>query len=229
MTSAFQEYIDLVVESVLAEKLRGNFDFRQFQQIRGRDDNETAEKLMLYAKNAGLDLVHCGSSRCTYILSSGKGLKIAWKGDSFQNEQELGAFLQFGRDYTPEIFHYSPDKMWLIVELVRPFEHNDMMRKETGADSTHMYAFNRWYTANGNNQPVTAEMLAAFNKDVVGNRDYKIVQFPIEIKPQSVELFTKYVYLFKNKIIDIERADHWGMTADRRIVCIDIGLRNDWA
>lgn len=226
MTSAFQEYIDLVVESVLAEKLRGNFDLRQFQQITGRNEDETAEKLMLYARTAGLKLIHCGSSRCTFILSSGKGLKIAWKGEVWQNENEINAFLKFGRDLTPEIFHYSPDKMWLVVELVRPFQSTDIMEKEVGITGAHMYRFIGWYKTTADGQSMSAELLSKFNEAIKAN-DHWFLK-PVVIKRETLELMTKYLFLHKNKVIDIERPDHWGMTADRRIVCIDIGLRNDW-
>lgn len=147
-----------------------------------------------------------GSSRMTYLLSSRKILKIA-KNDAglSQNEAEVDVFTNPStKDVVARIFDYDPQNKWLVSELVKPlswdqFEH-----------------ITRWGWQ---------EFVDCLKSKLQGGG------FQEKDVPQHMrKWFNAVVEMAQaNKLSlgDLKVDNHWGKTADNRVVLLDYGLTYD--
>lgn len=219
--TALREYVDFLVEAALDEKLRGGFDLSQFKRLNAepRSQKEYADE--------HLQQLACGSSRCSYILSGGKILKLLAHpanldtNDTSQNRGEMKSFQKFGPDYVPRVYDYSPTNTWLIVEPTRTFTSNSDMYNRTGVDRLALIAFGQ----NIQRVPQGLGTPEAWNHVMQGKKLYH--QYWQTLKPLGKQLVEKLKHLMDNGVVDIARADHWGWTADGRLVCVDTGIDDD--
>jgi len=234
MKYSLREYIELVVEDSLDEKLRGGFDLNHFKKL------GTPEERTDYAKeNLTLKLGE-GGSRDAWALSTGKVLKTIIPDDemSFSIQQcknEYSAFEKYGSEYIPRVYDKAPDFTWLIVEPVRAFSlkplESGVMPEKCGFNEWALREFGRFITFTG---PVTKDdnLENLWNKcmdeDLKDRINYKnsepLAPYYNELPPMGQELLQKFLFLSNHGMIDISRSDHWGWTADGRVVCLDPGV-----
>ena len=235
MKYSLREYVDLVVEDSLDERLRGGFDLNQFKRLK------TPEERSAYAKEHLTLKLGEGSSRDAWALSTGKVLKtiipdeeMAFSIDQCKNE--YAAFEKYGAEYIPRVYDRAPDFTWLIVEPVRAFSmitfSSGVLPEKCGFNEWALREFGRFFNrgiVKDNNPEII------WNKCMDNDLNKRIIEHPNEeAKPlapyynelpaMGQELLQKFIFLSKHGMIDIGRTDHWGWTADGRVVCLDPGV-----
>ena len=217
MPLRLKEYLDFLVEELLDEKLRGGFDLNHFKKL----PNSSEQKK--YAQER-LELLACGSERCSYILSSGKVLKLPTDPKfSYpeQNKTEVNVFQKFGSEVVPKVFDYAEDFSWLIVEPARVFSSGYDLKSRTGFSMSAMTWFERFLNLHGRlHNSDTATKWRAF---IAGWHEESLPDWE-NLPPLGQQLIAKHHFLSDNGLIDITRADHWGWASDGRLVCVDPGI-----
>ena len=181
---------------------------------------DSIPEMVKYAENNGLKNLGFGSSRMTFLLSSGKVLKIAYAEDVEQNQKEVVSYEFFGSNFVPKVYDYDPQYRWIITESVNTFTPITFL-KECGFGDFNL---NLWV------EYVSLHSKPRFSVDFDGYQRWikiakKIPKNVLEkITPKGIELLEKLTFLTKKDIWDIDRSEHWGVTSDQRIVCIDTGL-----
>lgn len=225
MPTHLKEYLDFLVEEALDEKLRGGFDLNYFKKLPTASDQKT------YADKT-LTLLNCGSARCSYILSSGKVLKLLVRPeypDTEQNEGEISAFKKFGPEYVPRIFDFDENNTWLIVEPARTFSSGWEFKEKTGL-SYHLARYFETYLGQRGRLSAsdTAEQWQNFKseKDKFMWSGEEVPDWE-SLTPLGQQYIEKHHHLNANGLIDITRADHWGWASDGRLVCVDPGISTE--
>lgn len=246
MRALLEKYIADLTDQVVSEKTRHldsnalKFNFEEFKKLA---ETGSFEKLYKYT-NDRLQNLSCGSSRCAYILSSGKVLKIAYMSSVYQNKGEKAAFDKFGPEYVPQVFAFAPNYMWLVVEPSRTFSSRQDMLSHTGVPEELL-----WFMASSKDKDIR-QNIAGFNekkaKDLARwqgedpqglttqrNEDpgalsgvyssFKPIVYD-DLPEKGKELLEKFKFLTNAGMYDISRWDHWGWGVDQRIICIDPGL-----
>lgn len=187
-----------------------SFDFEHFKQLRNYKERNA------YAKQSGLVLLGHGMARTAYALTPTKVLKIA--SDAQQSSMEFSAFETFGKDFCPVIYDHDPHFAWMIVERAQTWPTNEDFTGSTGLTENWLIHFGD-FLKNYNSPKDPAQAFQEFEKK----------KKPIEadeVRPtkRGKDLIRKFVYLTKAGMDDIDRFDHWGITPDNRLVCIDLGM-----
>ncbi len=226
--------------SLITEKLFGAFDIRFFKQLSAKTDPDGQYgALIKYAKDR-LPFLGKGSSRTVFALSTGKVLKIAedWLAAG-QNKAEVAMFKKLnGTDAVARIYDFDPDFKWIISEPVRTFRTNfkSTLKQETGLNESFLanireIMLHMTYigldisniTPSSGYEFLLSALLE--NNDSFGMRNKLEVIHTLKTLPEKgKELISKFVYLTSRGIDDIDRDDHWGITANGRIVVVDYGV-----
>jgi hypothetical protein len=211
-----QEYIEEIADQVVSEKIRSTskslrFNFEEFKAIKNYRFK------MKYAQDR-LKQLGCGSSRCAFVFSSGKVLKIArYEGEYEQNRREIEAFEKFGAELLPKIYAHDPEYSWLVVEPSRTFSSGRDFFSNTGFREIDLVGIGFQIRDYGKS---LLEALDAYNNI----EKYLPVVFEA-LPTKGKELLTKFYKLISQGMDDIDRFDHWGWASDQRIVCVDPGIR----
>jgi len=132
-----KEYIEELVNEVL-----GGFNLSKFKAIAATNEREegtvgydgeapsesqaTEAPEVQYAKKL-LPYMGKGSSRITFALSSSKVLKIALnQAGEYQNQAEVDIWSNSRSPYLTQVYDFSPDNRWLIAEIVKVIEPQDL-------------------------------------------------------------------------------------------------------
>lgn len=211
-TQLLREYIS----EMLQEKIRNksSFNTNQLKTL------ESPADVLAYAQGA-LEPLGQGTSRITFLLNSGKVLKIA-RPDRFakgkaQNTTE--AKLAQNPTLKPiltRVYDSDPEGKWLISELVRPITEEEF-KKTYGLAAKTIFPF----IVNIAQANSTAEEWAA------NPNKRKWSRF---LTPAAKELMNTCIPIFKNSDLelgDVEAASHWGRTGDSRLVLLDYGLTSE--
>jgi len=159
-----------------------------------------------------------GSAREVYLIGSGTVLKWAKneKGNS-QNEAEVEIFTDpkmkplVAKIYDFDVENYA----WLVSELVRPIEKPEEFEKLTGIQD-----LSRWvaYVETLAKEP---DKRQAYHQELIEDYDEEYGDLPL----------TKYlVDALRDTSLwspDLTIIDHWGETADGRVVILDYGYTKD--
>ena len=195
--------------TLLSEEKTKHFQLSEFRQLKSYKERKT------YIENHDLERLGCGKKRCTYSLSNEKVLKLEKDIEEEQNKNEYDSYKIFGEKYAPKIYAKSDDFGWIISEKVKIWETEESFENATGLNEIWLY------------EAVTFQMK---NRTEPENlyKEYKQKQnwnVP-DIAPNSIglEIIEKMGFLNLNGADDVARWDHWGITKDGRIVCIDLGL-----
>lgn len=215
-----KEHIDLQVAIVLQEKLRGGFDFNKFKAL------PSHRARIRYASHT-LDALGCGSSKCAWILSSGKVLKMSTyvedSSDLLQNKTEIENFHTLGSGLVPKVFENAPDYTWYTAEPVRTFKDKREFKEITGIDSDQIRRFGDLIAKIGMELlPTPRDVWMELNKKW-GEHISEWENLP----EKGRELLEKVYELESKGIIDIARWDHWGWGADGRLLCVDTGIKTN--
>jgi hypothetical protein len=192
-----KEYVRLVLEKIRTVKKGSPFGDRF--DVRKFKSLENIEFMKAYA-DSFLEMLGEGSSRVAYALSSNKVLKIALNKKGIdQNIAELDVFTNpLTKPMISKIQDYDNDYRWLIADSVRIFNNESEFEKETGL------AF----------QSFVEEVKNALVKSV----------------PPESELAANTVKTIENSELmlgDVARIEHWGKSADGRVVLLDYGFTKE--
>ncbi len=192
-----KEYIELA----LSEAIRAapGFNINNLKKL------QTVPEIYEYIKQY-LRPMGRGSSRMTFLLSSGKILKVA-KNDAGldQNQAEVDVFTNPAtKDVVARIFDYDPKNKWLVSELVKPLTWDQFE------------AVTRWGWE---------EFVEALKSELKGSGVREG-----DIPKHMQKWFDSVIQMVKaNKLSlgDLTVDDHWGKTASNRVVLLDYGLTYD--
>jgi hypothetical protein len=197
----------------------------------GKGLSELAEKY-------NLPYMGRGSSRRVYALSTGKVLKISRNVMGIaQTEAEVAVWTNPStREIAARVFDFDPDYMWSVMEIAKTFNNYDRTI-ENELKIPHAYG----------------ERFTIYDivKELLSDRSDGKFAWDIEEKfldlsrgqeivlRKRLEQYLENPHPFVLKIIDLVRnndmnigdviSDHFGKTADGRIVMIDYGLSEDVA
>lgn len=226
------EFIDYQVSSVLLE-IRGTFKWPEFKKL------SSLEQELEYAAN-NLQELGRGSSRAAFLLSNRYVLKVALpeaaeKGIA-QNKSELAVYTNpISKNVVTAVYDSHPQGHWIVSEIARPLKDEKEFMELTGVSwelfetliRNHQQAQEiledelqekqkaiKIWTRRGNEKKVTqlknalARLKTASNSPVV-NGALDLIH-SANVMPG-----------------DVWEVDHWGKTADGRVVLIDYGFTKD--
>lgn len=227
-------------EAVLTERLKGNFNLAHFKSLKS-----PIERVRYADEN--LPKLGEGSSRAVFALSGNKVLKIAWDkilAGFAQNEQEVELSTNPAmKPIVARVYDAAPDYSWIISEITRPFKGYDafehsiglpnkafdsLLRRTLDSDVDYEEAFELVearvvreieMTFNRHDPDFSTKVQRVAQKTVGGAR-HDILKPLIE----GIREMKKAVGL---NIDDLTRYDHYGKTADGRVVIIDYGFNSD--
>lgn len=202
-----REVLDRLVEEAF---LSSAFDMEEFKAL------ADYKARMNYVQDRGLVRVGCGISRCAYVLTPTKVIKIG-KGPE-QNSKEFEAFQKFGPKYAPVIYDHDPNFWWLVSEHATTWNSPTEFEQATGLAED-------WLTAALDFQMVNKippnRLLGIFS----AKKPWHVPD--VNPTPLGKELVKKMAHLSAGGLHDTDRWDHWGITGNGRLVCVDLGI-NDW-
>ena len=198
------EYLSLVVERIRSQRgvkgLTGDrFDMKRFKSLPGTDT-------MIYYADKFLQKLGKGSSRIAFLMSGKYALKIALnqKGLS-QNEAELDVCTNpASKAVVAKIYDFDDKHRWLISDLVREISNEAEFKSLTGV---------RW----------TEEFCVWMSHGI------RMKKIP-ENLPDDMEIVRSTIKMaIANNLLpgDITKLEHWGKTADGRVVLLDYGFTED--
>lgn len=187
----------------------------------------------LYARRF-LEVLGTGSSRITYLLSSGEVLKIARGAKGIaQNESELASYNRMkatpgGEELVAEIYNIDntdESVRWLQSELVKELESEDDFGKAMKGYSFENFKSDLVFLTRPEQRGVFARL---------GNRHIKHEQFEEKLGHDLSDaafnlLWATGSLVVSGKLVmaDLAVLGHWGLTPDRRIVLLDYGYDRD--
>lgn len=239
-----KEFINYQVSSILLE-IRGSFKWPEFKKL------QSLEQQLQYAQN-NLQELGRGSSRAAFLLSNRYVLKIALpaaaeKGVG-QNKGEVAVFSNTAsKDLVTKIHDLSNNGHWLVSEVARPLTNPKEFQQLTGVP------WQEFVSVNVNWDDVNQDISELQNAIKIWTRKQKSAQQQgnqetlqaatqklqnLQTKFQSLQSTISNPFLLKVRNLykqanlvggDILELDHWGKTADGRIVLLDYGFTKDLA
>lgn len=184
------------------------FDMHQFTQLKNYKERNA------YAKQSGLLMLGAGIARTAYALSPTKVLKVAT--DATQSQTENAAFEKYGKDLVPVIYEHDPNFAWMIVERTQTFPTEEAFTSATGLTENWLIHYGDFLKSQHSRLSPQQEFNHFEKRKSVDVDDVT----PTKL---GMNLIEKFTFLSKEGIDDIDRFDHWGITPDKRLVCIDAG------
>lgn len=238
--SNIKKLIAETVKQELHEVLRG-FSLKQFKDIlkkaRNPDKNLTykfikQDDAIEYVKKH-LPLLGQGTSRIVFALSGDKVLKIAHRktlAGEAQNEQEVNLYTN--PDTKPvmtKIYDADDEYFWIISELAKPFSSASEFSAKTGLNADVMDDFEKTCEEYGKLLWDETQDFGYFTVDPideVNSLEETVEWCKKNLKGTPAE---HAVHLAKNGAAagDLGPYDHWGTTADGRVVVVDYGLTSE--
>jgi hypothetical protein len=238
------EIIEFEVTCVLLE-LRTKFNLQHFQQL--QDINQKAD----YARQT-LKLLGEGSSRIAFALSNRYVLKVAnpnaVEGGMAQNKSEVSVFTNPKvKPVVSAIYNADQNYHWIITEIVRPMSSPEEFEQLSGVSWNNFSDVVKRHSEIeqivqdeiSETQPVLTRLQKRLTAPNIPEETKKTIN--AKIKKLTARI-TGYQNLLKNPIVqgalnlireanvmpgDIEEWDHWGKTADGRLVLYDYGFTRD--
>ena len=242
---ALKEQIAYAVAQVLLEMETG-FSWVEFKKI------ENHKKRLKYLEKH-LKFLGIGSARAAFQLDPKHVIKIANtiaydevspKGTA-QNEMEMDVFTDpTTKPVVTAIYDYDPEYIWIVSEYAEVFDFDDFEREVGFNEDTFERAYELLRRHDGD-RVATEKYIDKFVsrwKDKLGNEETSpagrrqaiesIKEFEAARKAMTHPIVSHVEHLTKdNRIdwVDLVRIDHWGKTADGRLVVIDYGLSQEIA
>lgn len=213
------------VRTVLQERVRSTntefsqnkkFKFEEFKKLNSIND------VFNYAKNR-LEYVAHGSSRCVFVMTGNKVLKVALNTAGIaQNEQEIEVFTNpKTKAITTKIFDSDSNFLWIVCETVKPFEDDVEIEHflDLGVIHDWQVTFEEFIDAS-----VRGNLIFLDSVERVRHRDtedLKRLAHAVHdlVKTSNMGLATG----------DLKKPDSWGRASDGRVVLLDFGFTEDIA
>lgn len=193
---------DLYKGTPNAPMMRPQFKLNEFKKL------QTLDEMLTYA-HKNLEKLGFGSSRSVFRLTGTRVLKMAnsmTKGTA-QNKAELDVFTNpVTAPIITKIYDYDPKYRWLVSEVVKPFSHQNQDEF----------------------QALTGIPWESFKELIQDRRipsDWDLDEQQIALVKGTFSLMTD------NQLVlgDLNVIDHWGKTADGRVVVLDYGFTENVA
>jgi hypothetical protein len=190
-------------------------DLQRFKNLQSAGDAvhfSKEEVQELYLKRHGTFL-NSGSARRVYLVDNKSVLKWAKGARGLaQNETEVDVFTNpKTKPVVAKIYDYDPKFQWLVSEIVRPITDYNEFQKLTGLDFE---------------QDVADLFYVTKFPDRLGGRE-EFAKHPRRIHNK---FFQSILYLMEDTGLlngDLRTIEHWGKTADGRVVLLDYGLSRE--
>lgn len=221
-----KQLIEEQAGQVLQESLRGTFDLNLFKTLK------SLGQIHEYVQGAGLQFLGEGLGRQVYLLSSSKVLKIVGNEMGvLQNKDEIEGFRKFGHTgAVAKVYESNPEGYWIIMEIAKAFQSEGQLKSETGLNEDFMIAFAYELThkrfSTETFRATMSNLTSAWTKmaQTLPAFQHRLKMLS-SLTTKGHELLQKlYLLLTKYNVVDIARWDHWGITADGRVVCVDYGI-----
>ena len=198
-------------------------------------------RLSKLAEKYDLPYMGRGSSRVVYALSTGKVLKISRDERGLaQTEAEVSVWTNPStKEVAAQVFDFDPDFNWSVMEIARTFK--DPYRNYKGSLEQELGIPNA-YGATFTIADIVNELLSDRSDGLSENIEDKLAQLPRGeeiVLRKRIEKYLENPHPFVDKIADLVHnndldtgdlvSDHFGKTADGRIVLIDYGLTENVA
>lgn len=241
--------ISFLVSQVLLE-IRSNFKWPEFKKIDGLTNKA------IYLHKTGTEILGEGSARIVYLLSSRYVLKLAQPSSAARGiaQNKYEAELATDPEIQPivaDVYDMADDYSWLVSELVRPLDNVDEFERLAGVpfiplmkvvdvifDNQLDNTIERIQTA----RLKWFDRLKEFEPGDPEHRDeIKLILRNIHHLEEELEIFTEIPkHPFAQAVIelitkkgsmsaDMRALDHWGKTADGRVVLLDYGYSKEIA
>jgi hypothetical protein len=177
-------------------------------------------------EDAGLSPMGEGSSRAVYLLDSKRVLKLATNEQGVeQNRKEQEVFNSSLQPLVARLFEESQDGSWLVSELVRPLSSEEDFEALTGLPWVVVAMFlaeNQKLRDPEQTQEVMKVKFSKFKQEPYASMGKKLDAFFLKpwFQEMSVLLGRSEIRLNVNDLTNLE---HWGKTADQRVVLLDYG------
>lgn len=224
-------------------EIRGSFKWPEFKKL------QSTEQMLEYAAN-NLQELGRGSSRAAFLLSNRYVLKVALpesgaKGVG-QNKGELSVWTNpASKGVVTAIQDADPEGRWIVSEIARPLSSEEEFQKLTGVPWDQFVSILKNYQTIEDDFEEIDQGLKVWNrrlKNAQASGDEAATQ-RIASKVQQLNARKENLQKMLNSPIvkgalsliqnagvqrgDILFVDHWGKTADGRVVLLDYGFTND--
>jgi len=238
-----KEQIRFQVDLILCES-RSKFDLRHFKTLDplqaksieydhyGYDDEDNpypkeSTSMLDYARKHLKELGE-GSSRSVFYLSNRYVLKIAKNDAGYaQNEAEVEVFTSpKTKPIVAKIYDFDPDYAWVISEVVRELTTAREFQEKSGFPLNGLMNIlnSSEYTLSFLLKEPDYSKIQPHQRDMAAERyemNKKIASSPLYAAVKELQLHSKI------QLVDLQAADHWGVTADGRLVILDYGFTRD--
>lgn len=227
-----KEHINFLVSQTLLE-IRSKFKWEAFKNI-----SDPYER-MDYLEETGTTFLGEGSGRQVYLLSSRYVLKLAHPGTYFkrgvaQNEEEFNiSQTSWAKDLVAHVQDHANDFSWIVSDLVRPLKNPGEFKALTGLEwSVFMGLLNFLEGQQDKLNSFTDLEEEIEEAEDEGDPEAKETKALMEVHQmmKSNPWIAKIVELILDSeivVADLEEYDHWGKTADGRLVILDYGYSDD--
>lgn len=218
-----KNFILKTVKEILNESFPKGFNFDEFAKMPQAQKLDYARKTL---QDTNDNFLGSGTSRIVYRLDSKRVLKIARMSEigAAQNSEEKQLTDLFPELF-PRIYRAADDGSWLISEIVRPLSDEEEFLQLSGF--TWPLFAGVIFSADQKNSIKTAIDSLPNNPEGYGypkGTDLKEKAMGMIKKP----LFRKIIQAMGADLLvgDITVLEHWGKTADGRLVILDAGFTN---
>jgi hypothetical protein len=220
------------IKEVVKQTLKENFVGKDIiQQLKSAEDVEHVFEIL---EQSGVKKLGEGSSRSVYRIATNKVIKVAGgeradiDAGMGQNQAEVSVYTNpTTKNIVPIIYDYHPDFWWIISERVNVYKSPVEFQQDTGLSSAFtrelIETLSQYGVEDGkillkHRYDVEKEATTLRSKNFVTN--YENAFFGT-----SKDFFEELLYLVtNNELIPADiRYDHFGKTANGRIVLLDSG------
>lgn len=182
-----------------------------------------------------------GSSRVVYALSTGKVLKISRDERGLaQTEAEVSVWTNPStKEVAAQVFDFDPDFNWSVMEIARTFKsswrYNASLEHELGIPN----AYGATFTIADIVNELLSDRSDGIATETIKDKLAELPRGQEIVLRKRLEKYLENPHPFVDKIADLVHnndldtgdlvSDHFGKTADGRIVLIDYGLTDDVA
>lgn len=211
MNELLQEFIEL---TLVSERIRSkNFNLSEFKKM------HDPEEMYFYVRDK-LQRLGVGSARTVWVLSSSKALKLARFNHPDRGRAQNEAEFEISNDrgagsIIARVLEHDPDFNWIVSQLVRPITEEEFARKFGASFDDVMFALIRTASDIELDRATKASIFDEFNLQS-NKRALEFIDAIAQVKKQH-----------DLEMGDITSIDHWGKTADGRIVLLDYGFTSD--
>lgn len=219
--------IKRLIESLVFQSLlefRSKFKWNDFK---GQSDVLSATDLIHYVEQTGLPFLGKGSSRVVFALPNTKYvLKLAKNQAGFaQNKAEVDVYTNpKTKNIVAQVFDWDSEyDMWIVSETVKEFRDGREFLDAVGIELRELIHFYDHMKEQGNGwYEKYLERAKKRYGDKYENNIYVLMSHRVHANPFSKD-FANLVQAGDLMEGDLGKPEHWGKTADGRVVILDYG------